>query len=163
TARWCARRVSARRPRMSPSCAGSTRNAGSGGRRASSWTSPTSTVARCGRRGQAGTGSGCRTSSGPGTSSSGHPDVSDVDGASRGARRGPTGPPRWTRWYGRRTTMTAQLSTDLWLPVPYWVAANREETADTVTLTLRPEGLPIREFLPGQFTMLYVFGVGEVP
>lgn len=59
--------------------------------------------------------------------------------------------------------MTAQVRGDPWLPVPYWVAANREETADTATLTLRPEGFPIREFLPGQFTMLYVFGVGEVP
>lgn len=59
--------------------------------------------------------------------------------------------------------MTAQLRADPWLPVPYWVAANHEETADTATLILRPEGLPIRDFLPGQFTMLYVFGVGEVP
>jgi NAD(P)H-flavin reductase len=52
---------------------------------------------------------------------------------------------------------------DPWAPVPYRITANRAETADTVTLSLRPKEMPIAEFLPGQFTMLYVFGVGEVP
>jgi NAD(P)H-flavin reductase len=40
----------------------------------------------------------------------------------------------------------------------------RRETRDTFTLTLdvsdRPQGVPFR---PGQFSMLYLFGVGEVP
>ncbi|WP_329092533.1 FAD/NAD(P)-binding protein [Actinomadura citrea] len=48
-------------------------------------------------------------------------------------------------------------------PVPYRVTARRAETADTVTLTLEPAGAPIAEPAPGQFTMMYAFGVGEVP
>jgi NAD(P)H-flavin reductase len=50
------------------------------------------------------------------------------------------------------------------LPRPFEVAAVRKETADTVTLDLfaADSGPPI-EFLPGQFTMMYIFGVGEVP
>jgi NAD(P)H-flavin reductase len=43
------------------------------------------------------------------------------------------------------------------------VARRRRETDDTVTLYLHPvEGPPVR-CAPGQFTMLYAFGVGEVP
>jgi NAD(P)H-flavin reductase len=49
------------------------------------------------------------------------------------------------------------------LPMPYRVADRREETYDTVTLTLEPAGEAIPAFRPGQFTMLYAFGVGEVP
>jgi anaerobic sulfite reductase subunit B len=48
-------------------------------------------------------------------------------------------------------------------PARYVVAARRPETPDTVTLLLRPAGRPIRTPLPGQFTMLYAYGVGEVP
>lgn len=48
-------------------------------------------------------------------------------------------------------------------PVPYRVTRRREETADTVTLSLEPVGTPIPEPEPGQFTMMYAFGVGEVP
>jgi NAD(P)H-flavin reductase len=49
------------------------------------------------------------------------------------------------------------------LPRPFRVVARREETPDTVTLELVPEdGDPLR-FAPGQFTMLYAFGVGEAP
>src|SRR5712691_11135080 len=48
-------------------------------------------------------------------------------------------------------------------PVRYVVAARREETYDTVTLLLRPVGRPIPAPRPGQFTMLYTYGVGEVP
>jgi NAD(P)H-flavin reductase len=40
----------------------------------------------------------------------------------------------------------------------------RKDTPDTFTLTLEPEGEePLPAFLPGQFSMLYVFGVGELP
>jgi NAD(P)H-flavin reductase len=39
----------------------------------------------------------------------------------------------------------------------------RQETADTATLTLRPVTVPIATPLPGQFSMVYAFGVGEVP
>ncbi|WP_254716508.1 FAD/NAD(P)-binding protein [Actinomadura sp. WMMB 499] len=48
-------------------------------------------------------------------------------------------------------------------PVPYRVVGRREETADTVTLVLEPAGPSIPEPAPGQFTMMYAFGVGEVP
>ena len=37
-----------------------------------------------------------------------------------------------------------------------------QNTEDTYTLFLEPENPPF-EFKPGQFTMLYVYGVGEVP
>jgi NAD(P)H-flavin reductase len=51
-------------------------------------------------------------------------------------------------------------------PVPFRVAARHDETADVVTLDLEPvDGRAggIGEVAPGQFTMLYAFGVGEVP
>jgi len=44
------------------------------------------------------------------------------------------------------------------------VASVRKETYDTFTLTLEPcDGQPLPAFAPGQFSMLYVFGVGELP
>ena len=50
------------------------------------------------------------------------------------------------------------------VPERFRVAERRRETADTWTLELEPadraDGFPFR---PGQFTMLYAFGVGEVP
>jgi anaerobic sulfite reductase subunit B len=49
------------------------------------------------------------------------------------------------------------------MPRPYRVVDRREETYDTVTLTLEPVGAAIAAFRPGQFTMLYAFGIGEVP
>jgi len=49
------------------------------------------------------------------------------------------------------------------LPRPFRVVARREETADTVTLDLKAEDGDSLQFTPGQFTMLYVFGIGEVP
>ena len=50
------------------------------------------------------------------------------------------------------------------LPRPYRVQKVRQETSDTFTLELEPEG-GARDlvFAPGQFNMLYAFGVGEVP
>jgi anaerobic sulfite reductase subunit B len=48
-------------------------------------------------------------------------------------------------------------------PSRYVVTARRAETYDTVTLMLRPAEAPIEPPRPGQFTMLYVYGVGEVP
>ena len=48
-------------------------------------------------------------------------------------------------------------------PSRYLVVARIEETYDTVTLLLRPVDDPIQVPRPGQFTMLYAFGVGEVP
>ncbi|MDP3182886.1 MAG: FAD/NAD(P)-binding protein [Desulfobaccales bacterium] len=50
------------------------------------------------------------------------------------------------------------------LPEPYLVQKVRRETADTFTLALTPNaGGETFAFAPGQFNMLYAFGVGEVP
>jgi len=50
------------------------------------------------------------------------------------------------------------------LPVPYHIQRVKQETDDTFTLELLPEDSGKGfSFLPGQFNMLYVFGVGEVP
>jgi anaerobic sulfite reductase subunit B len=48
-------------------------------------------------------------------------------------------------------------------PSRYVVVSRRAENSDTVTLLLRPVDHPIPAPLPGQFTMLYAYGVGEVP
>jgi len=48
------------------------------------------------------------------------------------------------------------------LPVPYRVTRRVTETRDCVTLTLAPAGQPVAPFLPGQFMMLAVPGIGEV-
>ena len=48
-------------------------------------------------------------------------------------------------------------------PVPYVVRERVQETADTWTLTLEPLGGREPAVAPGQFVMVYVFGVGEVP
>ncbi len=59
--------------------------------------------------------------------------------------------------------MTANLP-DPMIPVPFLVHRVRRETADTYTLNLtRPGGAADFSFAPGQFNMLYAFGVGEVP
>lgn len=56
---------------------------------------------------------------------------------------------------------------DPMLPERFRVIGRRRETADTVTLELTPlEGerrLGRFRFEPGQFNMLYAFGVGEIP
>jgi NAD(P)H-flavin reductase len=48
-------------------------------------------------------------------------------------------------------------------PRRYRVAARRRETDDTVTLTLDAMDTALAPPAPGQFTMLTVFGIGEVP
>ena len=48
-------------------------------------------------------------------------------------------------------------------PVPYRVCSRRPDRADTVSLTLRPVEGVCPPFLPGQFTMVYAPGVGEIP
>jgi anaerobic sulfite reductase subunit B len=48
-------------------------------------------------------------------------------------------------------------------PVPFRVARRRRETRDTWTLELEPVTGDRIAPLPGQFTMLYAFGIGEVP
>jgi len=49
-----------------------------------------------------------------------------------------------------------------WAPAPYVVKARSSETPDTVSFVLEPSRgtRPIR-FLPGQFNMLYAWGIGE--
>ena len=50
------------------------------------------------------------------------------------------------------------------VPVPFRIHKARRELSDTFTLELLPaDGSPEARFAPGQFNMLYVFGVGEVP
>jgi len=52
---------------------------------------------------------------------------------------------------------------DPMLPVPFVVERTQHETADTFTLELLRPGGGVFAFAPGQFNMLYVFGIGEVP
>ncbi len=48
--------------------------------------------------------------------------------------------------------------------VPYKIRRLGKETADTYTMELAPvNGGAAIEFSPGQFNMLYVYGVGEIP
>jgi len=53
---------------------------------------------------------------------------------------------------------------DPMLPHPYRVTGVTRETHDTFTLAVEPgDGAGQAAFQPGQFSMLYVFGVGELP
>jgi NAD(P)H-flavin reductase len=50
------------------------------------------------------------------------------------------------------------------VPAPWRVASSRRDTEDTWTLELEPgRGAGAMSFEPGQFNMLYAFGVGEIP
>ncbi|WP_329500478.1 FAD/NAD(P)-binding protein [Kitasatospora herbaricolor] len=49
------------------------------------------------------------------------------------------------------------------LPVPYRVAARAAETPGTATIVLEPVRSPLPPFTPGQFAMVYAFGVGDIP
>jgi NAD(P)H-flavin reductase len=50
------------------------------------------------------------------------------------------------------------------LPWPFQIRRVKYETEDTFTIELEPLGdLEEFTFLPGQFNMIYVFGVGEIP
>ncbi len=58
----------------------------------------------------------------------------------------------------------SSLTADPMLPRLYRVQRVRREIPDTFTLELEPEeGVDIPPFACGQFNMLYVFGVGEIP
>lgn len=60
--------------------------------------------------------------------------------------------------------VAAGLTPDPMLPMPYRIQRVRQETDDTFTLEILPVDSSGRfSFAPGQFNMLYVFGVGEVP
>lgn len=49
------------------------------------------------------------------------------------------------------------------LPVRYRVTDRRQELPDTVTITVEAVDQPLAVARPGQFHMMWVFGVGEVP
>src|SRR5262245_6592559 len=61
------------------------------------------------------------------------------------------------------TPAPTEVAAGAMTPVPFRVTKRRRETADTWTLELEPVGGPPIVTQPGQFTMLYAFGVGEVP
>ena len=58
-------------------------------------------------------------------------------------------------------TSVLQRAADPMVPRPFRIERVRQDTHDTFTIDL--EGGADLSFLPGQFNMLYVFGVGEVP
>ncbi|MGW3498050.1 FAD/NAD(P)-binding protein [Streptomyces sp. NPDC001020] len=49
------------------------------------------------------------------------------------------------------------------VPRPYRLVSRHRETTDTVTIELEPVGEALQPFAPGQYAMLYAFGVGEIP
>ena len=61
------------------------------------------------------------------------------------------------------TALSNSISNSM-VPLPFRVDRVVRDLSDTYTLELRPEnGLRALPFAPGQFTMLYQFGAGEVP
>jgi NAD(P)H-flavin reductase len=55
------------------------------------------------------------------------------------------------------------MITEPMLPVRYRVTSRTVETRDSATLRLQPVDRALAPFQPGQFSMLYAYGVGEVP
>lgn len=50
------------------------------------------------------------------------------------------------------------------VPLPYQVTQARDETADTVTLTLAPTGTGLlAPFTPGRYALVHALGVGRIP
>jgi NAD(P)H-flavin reductase len=79
--------------------------------------------------------------------------MSPADGSARPAAESVPTPP-----------LDSQAAGDPMLPRSYVVAGKRQELGDTWTLELEPAGGDgVGEFQPGQFSMLYAFGAGEVP
>jgi NAD(P)H-flavin reductase len=79
--------------------------------------------------------------------------MSRAEGSARAAAESVPTPPLPERAVG-----------DPMLPSAYVVTDKRQELADTWTLELEPAGGDgVGEFAPGQFSMLYAFGAGEVP
>ena len=62
------------------------------------------------------------------------------------------------------TGISEGITADPMVPALFRVDRVKQETEDTFTLGLVPDEAITRfSYLPGQFNMLYVFGVGEVP
>lgn len=55
------------------------------------------------------------------------------------------------------------MSEDFLQPIPHLVTRKWQETGDSVTLGFRTEQSSLPSIAPGQFNMLYVFGIGEIP
>ncbi|QHC27006.1 oxidoreductase [Streptomyces sp. GS7] len=49
------------------------------------------------------------------------------------------------------------------MPVVYRVAGRTDETSDTAEIVLDPVAAPLPPFVPGQFAMVYAFGIGDIP
>ncbi|MGY5032669.1 FAD/NAD(P)-binding protein [Streptomyces sp. 900116325] len=49
------------------------------------------------------------------------------------------------------------------VPIPYRVVERETETPDTATIVLEPIRSALQPFVPGQFAMVYAFGVGDIP
>ncbi|GGX79639.1 FAD/NAD(P)-binding protein [Streptomyces anandii] len=49
------------------------------------------------------------------------------------------------------------------VPLPHRLTSRHRETADTVTFELEPLSGGLGPFAPGQYAMLYAFGIGEIP
>ncbi len=60
------------------------------------------------------------------------------------------------------TVLRPDTGTATMTPVLYRVRTRVVENPDSVTLCLEPTATPVPDPLPGQFMMLYAFGVGEV-
>jgi len=54
------------------------------------------------------------------------------------------------------------VRSDNWVPSVYRVKRRVAETGDTVTLEVAPESSGVSGCRPGQFNMLYAFGIGEI-
>ncbi|MCQ4084793.1 FAD/NAD(P)-binding protein [Streptomyces sp. RB6PN25] len=49
------------------------------------------------------------------------------------------------------------------VPLPYRVVGHAIEAPDVATIALEPVGTALPPFAPGQFAMVYAFGVGDIP
>jgi anaerobic sulfite reductase subunit B len=60
-------------------------------------------------------------------------------------------------------TAAEDMSAGAMTPQPFRVASREQDTVDTWTVTLEPVAGPEPVIAPGQFMMVYAFGIGEVP
>jgi NAD(P)H-flavin reductase len=60
------------------------------------------------------------------------------------------------------TETATRPTTSAMTPVPYRVRSRIVENRDSVTLRMEPVGEPLPAPLPGEFMMMYAFGIGEI-